>query len=408
MLSATAKPYIDASVPVLREHGLAITTAFYKNMLTAHPELNNLFNLGNQANGSQQQSLASAVFAYAANIENAAALTPVIERIVHKHVSIGIKPSHYPIVGRFLLGAIKQVLGDAATPELIAAWDEAYWLLAGELISAEARLYQATGFEADSWMQLTVVKKEQQGTDIVSFTLQAPENQTLPNFKPGQYISIANFFDDILLRQLRQYSLSDAPNKNSYRISVKREIADKLKPEGKFSNWLHEHVQVGDKLDVSHPYGNFTPDISANHPIGLISAGVGITPMISMLNSLAQENPNRPVLFVHAARSRLHLSHQQDVDLAKASMPHLHNALYLNDKSEIEAGVTNGKMNLVETFSSKSKDNEFEYKNSEAEYYICGPQGFMDDQWKGLLELGINPAKIHREVFGPESLSHLI
>ncbi|HEY9276924.1 MAG TPA: flavohemoprotein, partial [Methylotenera sp.] len=74
MLSRSAKPYIDASVPVLRQHGLAITTLFYKNMFDAHPELMNLFNMGNQANGSQQQSLAAAVFAYAANIDNTDAL----------------------------------------------------------------------------------------------------------------------------------------------------------------------------------------------------------------------------------------------------------------------------------------------------------------------------------------------
>lgn len=135
MLSISAKPYIEASVPVLRQHGLAITTLFYKNMFNAHPELKNLFNMGNQANGSQQQSLAAAVFAYAANIENSAALAPVIERIVHKHVSVGIKPEHYPIVGKHLIGAIKGVLEDAATPELLAAWEEAYGLLADSLIT---------------------------------------------------------------------------------------------------------------------------------------------------------------------------------------------------------------------------------------------------------------------------------
>ncbi|MDI1361151.1 globin domain-containing protein [Methylotenera sp.] len=408
MLSANAKPYIDASVPVLREHGLAITTVFYKNMLTAHPELKNLFNLGNQANGSQQQSLASAVFAYAANIENAAALAPVIERIVHKHASIGIKPSHYPIVGRYLLGAIKEVLGDAATTNLIAAWDEAYWLLAGELIAAEARLYQTAGFEADSWMKLIVVDKVQQGADIVSFTLQPADHQALPNFKPGQYVSVATYLDDLQLRQLRQYSLSDAPSKNSLRISVKCEKGDEFRPEGKVSNWLHQHVHIGDILDVSHPYGNFTPDILASHPIGLISAGVGFTPMISMLNSLADENPNRPVLFAHAARSKQHLSHWQDVNLAKVAMPYLHHALYLNECHEKEDGVTIGKMNLSDVLSPASQANLFQAESNEAEFYICGPQAFMDDQWKTLLELGISPTKIHREVFGPESLSHLI
>ena len=93
-------------MPVLREHGHTITRQFYQNMFAAHPELHNLFNLGNQASGVQQQSLAAAVFAYAANIDNAAALAPVLERIVHKHAAVGIVPAHYPIVGRHLLAAI--------------------------------------------------------------------------------------------------------------------------------------------------------------------------------------------------------------------------------------------------------------------------------------------------------------
>src|SRR3954453_15435862 len=103
MVSPAARPYIDASVPVLREHGLAITRTFYRNMFAAHPELTNLFNMGNQASGAQQQSLASAVFAYAANIGNAQALGPVVTRIVHKHASVGIRADHYPIVGHHLL-----------------------------------------------------------------------------------------------------------------------------------------------------------------------------------------------------------------------------------------------------------------------------------------------------------------
>jgi nitric oxide dioxygenase len=399
MLSATAKPYIDASVPVLREHGLAITTLFYKNMLEAHPELNNLFNMGNQANGSQQQSLASAVFAYAANIDNSAALMPVIERIVHKHVSIGIKPAHYPIVGKYLLDAIKQVLGDAASMALLSAWEEAYGLLAKALIEAEARLYQASGFAADTWMNMIVISKEQQGADIVSFTLKAFDNENVPPFKPGQYVSVAIYVDAIKLRQLRQYSLSDAPGKNSFRISVKREMGDEFKPNGLVSNWLHEQASVGTVLSVSHPYGNFTPDIKATNPIGLISAGVGVTPMISMLNAIAEQNPERLVLFVHAARSRQHLSHDYDVLQAKNVMPNLRSALFLNETLENMQDVYSGRMNLI-GLADELPDS--------AEFYLCGPQTFMDDQWKALLELGIHPKNIHREVFGPESLSHLI
>src|SRR5690606_14024367 len=125
--------------------------------------------------GVQQQSLAAAVFAYAANIDNAAALGPVVNRIVHKHASVGIKPAHYPIVGRHLLGAIKEVLGEAATTELIAAWDEAYWLLAGELIAAEARLYQRTGVAPGELQAVRVTERREEGAEVVSFTLAHPD-----------------------------------------------------------------------------------------------------------------------------------------------------------------------------------------------------------------------------------------
>jgi len=147
MISAASRPYIDASVPVLREHGVAITTTFYASMFAAHPELKNLFNMGNQANGAQQQSLASAVFAYAANIGNAGALGPVVSRIVHKHASIGIRADHYPIVGHHLLAAIKTVLGDAATEPLLKAWEEAYTSLARLLHDAEMTMYAEAGVQ---------------------------------------------------------------------------------------------------------------------------------------------------------------------------------------------------------------------------------------------------------------------
>lgn len=397
MLSASAKPYIEASVPVLREHGLSITTVFYKNMLSAHPELNHLFNQGNQANGSQQQSLASAVFAYAANIENAAALAPVIERIVHKHVSIGILPAHYPIVGKYLLGAIKEVLREAATPELMAAWDEAYWLLASALIAAEARLYAAHGDTEKQWLKMKVIKKEHLSQDIVSITLSSNNDENLPAFKAGQYISIAAYLEELNLRQIRQYSLSDAEQENHYRITVKRESGDEYKPEGKFSKWIHQHMRVGSMLDVSHPYGTFAPDLSKDIPITLISAGVGITPMLSIVNTLVKHKSKRKVTFIHAARSIKNLVHYGDIEHAKNNLTHLKTAIYLNEASD--KAFKTGRINLPETLSSDVLKGEF---------YICGPTAFMDDQWKELLELGVSPNRIEREVFGPESLSHLI
>jgi len=399
MLSRSAKPYIDASVPVLRQHGLAITTLFYKNMFESHPELKNLFNMGNQANGSQQQSLAAAVFAYAANIDNSAALAPVIERIVHKHVSVGIKAEHYPIVGSNLIGAIKGVLGDAATPELLAAWEEAYGLLADALIDAEARLYQQNNQQPDEWLKVKVLDKQHQSDDVVTFTLQADGWKVLPKFKPGQYISVAVHIEELGLRQIRQYSLSDANQDNTYRITVKREKGDEYKPRGNVSNWLHQHVRVGSVVDISYPCGNFTPDVLGQQPIGLISAGVGITPMISMVKEISINNPTRKVLFAHAARSRSSIAHLDEIQQAKHELNNLNAIFFLNESKKQHADELEGRMDLSGHISTEFKDGI---------YYICGPQSFMDDQRDALLELGVNPNMIHREVFGPESLNHII
>ena len=399
MLSNAARPYIQASVPVLQAHGLAITTTFYRNMFNAHPELKNLFNMGNQANGSQQQSLAATVFAYAANIDNAAALKPVMERIVHKHAAVGIKPEHYPIVGRYLLGAIAEVLAEGATLALMAAWDEAYWLLASELIAAEARLYQSSGYDADTWISSRVVDKVKSAEGVISIRLETNSQYDLPKFWPGQYVSVAISLPEGL-RQLRQYSLSDSADKNSYRLTVKQEAGNAATPRGEISNWLHENIKVGDILNVSHPYGDFIPDLEINKPIVLLSAGVGITPMLSILNTLKSFKSEREIWFLHANRSLEYVSHLDEVIANAEELPRLIVGLYLEDKPGFapDRFVYEGRMNLAKWPFDSSLN---------AEYYICGPLSFMTEQWKALIAKGINPQNIHREVFGPESLNHL-
>ncbi|MGZ4134492.1 MAG: globin domain-containing protein, partial [Tumebacillaceae bacterium] len=137
MLSPKTIEIIKSTVPVLEVHGTAITKRFYQMLFTNHPELLNIFNHANQAQGRQQNALAGAVYAAAANIDNLAAIIPVVKQIGHKHRSLGILPEHYPIVGETLLAAIKDVLGDAATDEIINAWAEAYGVIAGAFIGIE-------------------------------------------------------------------------------------------------------------------------------------------------------------------------------------------------------------------------------------------------------------------------------
>jgi nitric oxide dioxygenase len=397
MISAASRPYIDASVPVLRAHGLAITTAFYRNIFAELPELTNLFNMGNQANGAQQQSLASAVFAYAANIGNPGALGPVIERIVHKHVSVGIRAEHYPIVGRHLLGAIAQTLGEAATPQLLAAWAEAYNALAGLFIEAERTLYASAGIEAGQTRAMRVAGVMHQSADVVSLSMAPVDELPPPPFKPGQYVSVSVTFADGR-RQIRQYSLSDAPRPDSMRISVKREDALAQTPAGAVSNWIHAQVEVGSVLQVSPPFGDFAIDTESNEPVVLLSAGVGITPMIAALNRIAQHSPQRHVIFAHAARDPAHHPHQADIAYARGCMPNLQVVTFYEDAAGAE-GALEGRMDVARLPS---------WPRTETNVYLCGPLGFMQAQWLALLDAGVPAARLQREVFGPEALDHLL
>jgi len=398
MVSAVARPYIDASVPVLREHGLTITRTFYSNMFAEHPELTNLFNMANQASGIQQQSLASAVFAYAANIDNGAALAPVVSRIVHKHASVGLRAEHYPIVGRHLLGAIKQVLGDAATPALLSAWDEAYSELAAALINAEKELYAQAGVFPGELRKMQVVQIHHESEDVRAFVLEPADGAAPPPFKAGQYVSVSVKFEDGTT-QLRQYSLSDATNPRTLRISVKREQGDTTHPSGRVSNWIHNNVQLGSVILVTHPFGDFTPDTATAAPIALLSAGIGITPMISVLNQIAQMQPSRRVVFAHAAREEAYHAHRQDVAQAKKTMPNLEVVTFYENVNVHEGqGVYPGRMDI-------SKLPKWPY--GEAQVYLCGPVEFMQKQWRALIEAGVPPTRLHREVFGPELLNYL-
>ena len=146
-LSPESEAVVKETASVVADIADDATVLFYRDMFAAHPELLNVFNQANQAIGEQPKALAASVVAFAVHLidPDAPDFTPVMQRIAHKHVSLGITASQYLIVGRYLLGAVAKVLGDAATPEIAAAWDEVYWLFATALIAEEARLYAEAG-----------------------------------------------------------------------------------------------------------------------------------------------------------------------------------------------------------------------------------------------------------------------
>lgn len=143
MLDQKTIDIIKSTVPVLKEHGVEITTTFYKNMFTNNPEIKAYFNMAKQESGEQPKALAMAILAAAQNIDNLTAILPVVKKIGAVHCDRKITAEHYPIIGQNLLTAIKEVLGEAATDEIIDAWAKAYGVISKIFIDVEKEIYES-------------------------------------------------------------------------------------------------------------------------------------------------------------------------------------------------------------------------------------------------------------------------
>lgn len=384
---------VKATVPALEAHGETITRIFYQSMFAAHPELLNIFNPVNQKTGKQARSLAASVLAYARHIDHTGALGGMVGRIAHKHVSLEVLPEHYPIVGEHLLGAIAQVLGEAVTPEILDAWAAAYNQLADILIQVEQGMYDAGAEQMGGWrafLPLRVMRKMKESSVITSFVLTRPDGQPLPAYQPGQYISIKARVPGQGNWQIRQYSLSDASNGMQYRISVKRE------DDGLISDYLHDTVQEGDELLVHVPAGDFVLQ-NSERPVVLLSGGVGITPVLAMLQTLMKQHSQRPVTFIHSAMSGSVHAFRDEINALAAQYPHIRKMVFYSQTSESDIQGDHydiqGRINLEALRPVLPV--------SDAEYYYCGPAGFVSTVEQILDELNIPANRRFTETFGP-------
>ncbi|ACU37684.1 globin domain-containing protein [Actinosynnema mirum] len=390
MLSAQSREIVTATLPVVREHVVAIATRFYGRMLGENPELLNVFNRGNQASGEQRKALAGSVVAYAAHLVGQGQEIPldaVISRIAHKHVSLGITPEQYTIVGRYLMGAVKEVLGEAVTPEVAAAWDEVYWLFAVKLIAIETRMYQ--DLHADPgriYAPWVVTGRVEEAEDAVSLLL-APESGPVPHHLAGQYVTVALEMADGV-RQGRQYTVSRAAGHEALRITVRRVRGTDGTPDGEVSTLLTTTTKVGDQVWVTPPVGDIALAEGAG-PVVLASAGIGVTPMMAMLEHLAERSPDRPVAFVHADRSPARHALAQEAQRLGGRLESFTSTLFY--EQDAPEGARAG---LV--------DPDAVPAYPDADFYLCGPLPFMRDVRTSLLRRGVDTGRIRFEVFGSD------
>ncbi|KAK0713338.1 globin-like protein [Lasiosphaeria miniovina] len=415
---------VKSTAPVLKEHGNTITSVFYKSLIADHAALSDVFNASSQVNGRQPRALASAVLAYATYVDDLPKLAHAVERIAHKHVSLQVTPAQYDIVGQYLIQAIGQVLGSAATPDIVDAWTAAYGVLAGVFINREADMYRANAADRFAgWRNFRILRKVAETPSVTSFSLAPVDGELLPlpRYLPGQYVSVQVPVPALGHLQSRQYSLSRAPREQGdyYRISVKREEGLEAGIAGLVSNLLHASFGPGDEVELSHPQGEFFVDPQAASkegvPAVLISASSGATPLMAILDSLvlaprkALPPVKRPVSWVHAARSSAEILFADEVTQIARDNDNVTATFYsrrpahaavMDATKPAEGGVVrylagDARLDLAQL----DRDADLFLADARADYFICGPETFMVDMRRALVALGVDKPRIFLELF---------
>ncbi len=396
MITAQQKQIIDTTLPVVEASAVKITSCFYPLMFARYPHVLEFFNQTNQQKGTQRQALASAVVAYAKHLDSLGAISSTVRLITQKHCSLGILPEHYPIVGECLLAAIAEVLADVISDEILDAWGAVYGQLAEILIGVEQEVYQKNQSRSGGWKGVkafTVIEKRQESDVITSFVLKPTDQEGAIDFTPGQYITLVQTLNGETLR--RNYSLSDKPGKDTLQISVKREEG------GALSNFLHTEVGVGNDLNITSPCGDFTLKNNAK-PLVLLTAGVGITPALSMLNAALDSYlvEGREIHFIHCARNGA--SHGFAHQVLQASLAHSQVSctfIYSHPSKGDVNGVT-GHADDFGFLTTQHFDKHLK-QNTDAELYVLGPKPFMQHALQLAADYGIEESQTHFEFFGP-------
>lgn len=392
LLSARSAAVVGATAAVVAEHAEQITARFYPRMFAEHPDLLRVFNQGNQATGEQSRALAASVVAYAVQLidPEAPPFDHVMSRIANKHISLGIRPEQYTIVGHHLIAAVAEVLGDAVTPEVASAWDEVYWLFATQLIAEEARLYQQAGVDpARPLRPYRVVRRIEETSDVVSLVLEPADGELLPEISPGQYVSVFVDLPDGS-RQPRQYTVSSAALGTRLQITISRLRGTDGAPDGRVSSFLHDGVEVGDLLDVSAPAGDFVVQ-SSTDPLLLASAGAGITTVLPIVELIARTQPGRRVIVAHADRTAQDHALRDTVLHAGRQIDDFTSYTWYETVDKGDLRSVKGYMDLSET---PLGDN--------IQVFTCGPLPFMRHVRTTLLDRGVPASRIRYEVFGPD------
>lgn len=416
-LTADQIAIIKSTVPILEAGGEALTTHFY-TLLMKEDGIKRFFNQGHQAEGSQPRALAFSLLCVAKHIDAIGDLiaspagTLLINQIVQKHVALHVLPEHYPIVGRNLLRAIREVLGEeVATDAVIKAWEIAYGIVADLLIGIEAAEFEKLAAVPGGWRGLRgfrIINRVQDTPTAVTYTLQSEDKLPVLIPKAGQYLTLDIVDDAAGLSTKRNYSLCDTVQADEDGVHNIYKITTELVPGSCMPHYLAKR-QVGDILQVLPPAGQFTLDDASDAPLVFIAAGSGITPFVSMCREAYAAHPSRPITLVHIARSEerqmlktvtsdlggvklvVHHTSAPDSKLYSPESPDQPSAAYLD---------------LLRQVLLKDGEPVVEEKN----IYVVGPKHFMINTLTAILQVvpSFDGTAVKFEAFGPHPSFELI
>ena len=290
--------------------------------------------------------------------------------------------------------ARRQLLRALDIPALSPGWQASFKaLLEGGSERGNAGLAATSPPPAwTGFRRLQVAGIQQESDSVISISVADPDGEPLPPARPGQYLTVRLEPDGLGRSVLRNYSLSGQPGAGSYRFTVKRE------PQGAASGYLHTRIAVGDQLEIAAPRGTFILD-GTDAPVLLISAGIGATPVLAMLHTLAAEHSDREIWWLHGARSGRHHPFAAEARALLASLPNARTHVWYSRPSPDDR-------------DGRDFDHAGRLTSSllaglepprDAEAYICGPAPFMEEMSAGLAAIGLGAAQVHTEPFGPAS-----
>ncbi|MFL5780440.1 MAG: MOSC domain-containing protein [Thermoleophilaceae bacterium] len=294
----------------------------------------------------------------------------------------------------YLPGHPRQALLRALrVPALSPGWQASFRaLLDGDGVGGNAGLVAASPPPAwGGFRRLEVTAIELESESVISLRLEDPDGHPLPPPAPGQYLTVRVEPDEQARSVLRNYSMSGEPGAGHYRITVK------LEHDGVASAYLHSRIAVGDQLDTAAPRGTFILDHARAGPVLLVSAGIGVTPVLAMLHALAKGHSEREIYWLHQAHSSHQHSFASETRVLLASLPNVRSRVYYSEPGpEDVSGRDFDSMGRL-TASMLAELGP----PRDAEAYLCGPAPFMDEMSAGLAAIGLDASHIHTEPFGP-------